>query len=47
MAEWNDLKKPLGLDLARHHNGPTLNANDIADLKIKLPTSGRALFIVI
>ena len=47
MADWNDLKKPLGLDLARHHVGPTLNANDISELKIKLPTSGRALIMVI
>lgn len=47
MADWNDLKKPLGLDLARHHVGPTLNAKDISELKIKLPTSGRALIMVI
>lgn len=47
MAEWNDLKKPLGLDLARHNNGPTLNSRDIEYLKDKLPSSGRALVLVI
>lgn len=47
MADWNDLKKPLGLDWARHNNGPTINANDIEDLKHKLPTDGRALELVI
>lgn len=46
-SNWDDLTKPSGLNLPRHHDGPALNANDIQDLKTCLPTQGITLSKVI